>query len=204
MIAPENTDLPFHERLRVAVEKAFPGQGPSAQAKALRGALLDAGAHPHHASQLTIQRWLTGRGRPPVEVKGIFADFLGVSYRWLAEGDGVLLAGRRPAPAPATQEPVERAKRVRQKYVTEESAGTMPPEPPLPVHSVEVEVSIPLAADVHATTTRTISDFLKATHSAEAVRAILTHEPSNPTFEGGRKSVLKEAERKLKALEAAG
>lgn len=197
MTAPESTDLPFHERLQRAVRKTWPDADFTAQCRHLRTALLDGGAHPHHAAQLTIQRWLTGRGIPPPECQAIFAETLGVSYRWLRDGEGVLPKGKAQ---PVARPPADaRPKRAAQPGTRPQ---TVPSEPPLP-EGPETEVSVPNAEDVHETSSRVILDFLANVQSTVAVQAILEHEPSHPKYEGGRKTVLRAAEARLNALTSA-
>lgn len=195
---PGVAELDFHDRIQIALRKAWPTADTASQCRKLREALLEAGAHPHHAAQLTIQRWITGRGMPPPECLAIFAETLGVTYRWLRDGEGAL-AGSPGAATRARQERAPAARRPRQPGTKPQKP--VPPEPPLPT-AEEVEVSIPTAEDVYASSTRVISDYLKVSVSTEAIEAILEHERENPDpkFEGGRKTILRDAERRLSAL----
>jgi len=189
-------NMPQHERLQAAIEAGAPGKSFEEKCEALRSHIRDQGVHGHHATRFTLQRWTSGRGNPPPYWIGLAADFLGVSYRWLAEGEGVPCGKGAPKPMLKPQPPAPKA----EPETGEPGEAKQGPPEEAPERPGTEDASIPTAEDVHASSSRTINDFLARTTLVESVEAILEHEPKNPNYEGGRETVLKRAKARLSAL----
>jgi len=222
-MATDNT----RERLRHAITMLPEGVDLDEKLMALHAELRRMGVTGVHGTRRTLRRWVVdGRGMPPPYWLGLAADFLGVEPLWLETGNGVMMAkGRKVRSAPpkgveptaekpeAPPEPVavkkrpkvlteaQRLRKVQLEALGKKAAAEKDQPPPVPKgKKPEPEVSIPMRADVHGSNAKTIINFLEKTTSVEPVKAILEHEPSNPTYKGGRQGVLKAATARLAEL----
>ena len=177
----------IHDRLVAALKEAAGGGSMDPFIDQLHDYAKAQGVKGVHSTRFTLRRWVSGAGRPPNYWLEIAAKFLGVNAQWLITGNGPL--GSFKGSAETT---------TRDSYKEEAVPGSVPAEKIEPIEADEV--AIPAAADVHAANAETIRNFIVRTTSAEAVRAVLLHEPSNPKYKEGRKSVLAEAEKRLAEL----
>lgn len=189
------------ERLREALEGAPTGKNLDEKIEALHDYARSQGVRGVHSTRRTLRRWLDGRGRPPNYWLRIAADHLGVAAYWLLTGEGIKaipegapdpLPPEKPTPPP---EPKEKPKKRPAKKSAKKAE-------PAPKGDNGPEESIPNEADVFATAAGTIVKYVKGSSSVEAIKAILEYEANNPKYEGGRKTVLEAAKKRLAELEA--
>jgi hypothetical protein len=181
-----------HERLRQAVELSdLPGSFDQKK-EALHDYMRAQGVRGVHSTRYTIQRWLTGRGNPPVYWLEMAAEFLKVNPLWLAEGVG-RMHGKGTVDKPAPRPPQPRV-------------YSEPQTPPVQGDKLEgdppSEISIPSKEDVVGTNAATIMKFLEGVDNLAQVAAILEHEPAHPKYPGGRKTVIEAAKARMAELQA--
>lgn len=182
----------FHERLRMAIDRSPNGKTFDEKLDAVHAHVRSNGVTGVHSTKHTLRRWVTGRGVPPPYWVHMVATFLGVSVPWLEDGDGKMYSdGRTPPSAPkAPAGPPEFEKK-----------GKVPEPTPEPEETdADPTVSIPAPEDVFLTKAADIKKFVQRTDSVEAIQAVLDAEPRNPNYDGGRLSVIREAEKALQRL----
>lgn len=205
----------LQDRLKHAIKTLPDGGSFDEKLMVLHAQIRTEGVTGVHGTRRTLRRWVEGRGTPPPYWMEMAAGFLGVNARWLRTGDGVMMAKDRKqpsAPPKGVEEPVEPKKVVdprtdrqkrreaQQKALARTRAAKAAKEEPPQKAEPKAAVNIPSKEDVWATKAPTIVNFLEKSESVEAVQSILKHEPGNPNYKGGRKSVLKAGEAKLKEL----
>ena len=211
----------FQDRLKHAIQILPNGGSFDEKLMVLHAQIRAEGVTGVHGTRRTLRRWMDGRGTPPPYWVEMAAGFLAVNVRWLRTGDGVMMAkGRKQPSAPpkGVEKPVEPKKVVdprtdrqkrreaQQKAVARTRAAKAAKEEPPQKAEPETMVNIPSKEDVWAIKAPQIYNFLEKTESKAAVKAILEHEPHNPSprFKGGRKGIIKAAEAKLKELGGEG
>lgn len=104
--------LPFHERLRAAIEaNGQDGQSFAAKVDGLHRHMRQRGIRGTHATVRTIRRWIAGHGFPPDRWCVMAAEYLGVTPSCIAptaverQGEAAKSRGRAPSRRVALPEP---------------------------------------------------------------------------------------------------
>ena len=207
----------IHDRLRHALMIGEVGGTFEQRLEQLHDHCRKVGVRGVHSTRMTLRRWFGGSGNPPEYWLQIVADFLGVTYRWLHTGDGVMLNKRggrivkmeegttpkakdgkgpeaKDEGGPPKNEPPKNVRRVAKP---KDRKSAKQPDDPAPLDEDPV-VSIPTKEDVWEGKAPHIVTFIKQSESVEALEAIKTAEEGNP--KKVRVTILREVEKRMKEL----
>lgn len=159
-----------------------------------------------HGSFVTLRRWLSGEGVPPDYWLEETAKILGVTYEWLANGEGAEPEGYQPMPkpqAPSSAPEPPKAQKVPASPTRAAQAAKEARKNPAPP-STSNRQPWPGERDVWGANVPSVVAHVEKTDDPAEIIHIQEIEKRNPNYpDGGRQGVLRKIALRLEALEKA-